>query len=233
MAKAAILSRQPTDWLTPDVRSAALGIEHPHDLSFKFRNYLTADDFLRLPNREIRARKLANRPSFSSCSFCVYRPELCGFDGRAILPDWRNLRRANTRFSSVWGESTDPTCFSPNLPGWGMKMGCILRRTCHCSDLLPMARALFPVRRIWPQICSRVRKNDLTPPHRSPMAALAPSLIPVCSTSDSAMGIDSPPLLSHVGGWGGGQELKTSGADDAQIKGDGRGWGSEIMRIPR
>ena len=42
--KAEILLRRPTDWLIPDVRSVARGLRNAHDISFKFRNYLMADD---------------------------------------------------------------------------------------------------------------------------------------------------------------------------------------------
>ena len=46
--KAAIFPRQPTDWLTPDVRSAARGLRNAQNLSFEFQNYLMADDLMRL-----------------------------------------------------------------------------------------------------------------------------------------------------------------------------------------
>ena len=47
--KAAILLRRPTDWLTPVGRSVARAIRNAQDLSSQFRNYLMADDLLRLP----------------------------------------------------------------------------------------------------------------------------------------------------------------------------------------
>ena len=46
--KAAILLRQPTDWLTPDVRSASRGLKNAQDLSFHFQNYILAGDRPRL-----------------------------------------------------------------------------------------------------------------------------------------------------------------------------------------
>ena len=45
VATAAILLRQPTDRLTPDVRSVARGLRGARDLSSGFPNYLMADDF--------------------------------------------------------------------------------------------------------------------------------------------------------------------------------------------
>ena len=46
--KAAILIRRPTDWLAPSVRSVPRGLRNAQNLSFKFQNYLMADDLLRL-----------------------------------------------------------------------------------------------------------------------------------------------------------------------------------------
>ena len=40
--------RQPTDWLTPAAHSVSRGVRGAQDLSFKFQNYLMADDLLRL-----------------------------------------------------------------------------------------------------------------------------------------------------------------------------------------
>ena len=47
-AKAAISIRRPTDWMTPDVRSAARGLRATQNLSPELHNYLMADDLLRL-----------------------------------------------------------------------------------------------------------------------------------------------------------------------------------------
>ena len=48
MMKAAILSHQPSDWMSPDIRSVARGPADAQDLSFRFRNFMSAEHLLRL-----------------------------------------------------------------------------------------------------------------------------------------------------------------------------------------
>ena len=48
MMKAAILLHHPTDWMSPDTRSAARGLANTQDVSFRFQNYMFAGDLLRL-----------------------------------------------------------------------------------------------------------------------------------------------------------------------------------------
>ena len=70
LAKAAILSKQPTDWMCPDIKSVMRGLANAQDLSFKFENFLFADDLLRL----IRATKLTSEfgcAAFLSCLFLL------------------------------------------------------------------------------------------------------------------------------------------------------------------
>ena len=52
VVEAAIFLRQPTDWLTPDVRSVDRGLRGAHDLPVEFQNYIMADDLLRLLQAE-------------------------------------------------------------------------------------------------------------------------------------------------------------------------------------
>ena len=112
-------------------------------------------------SRQIRSRNLANRPSSHSCSFYEYVPKLCGFDGRVILPDWRNFRRAGRNVLVGARGVTGSNLLLAKFAWRGdMERGCILRRPCLCSDILPTARELCAVRRIWPRISSRMRKND-------------------------------------------------------------------------
>ena len=80
-----------------------------------------------------------------------------------------------------------------------------------------MARALCPIHRVWPRICSRVRTDDLIPPSfadGSFSSKLKSSLLDVGFRYGDRF---SP----HCFRRGATQELKTSGADDTHIKGAG------------
>ena len=68
LTKAAILLKQPTDWMLPDIKSAIRGLDIAQDLSFRFGDFLFADYLLRM----IRSAKITSdfgRAAFSpSCS---------------------------------------------------------------------------------------------------------------------------------------------------------------------
>ena len=48
VAKASILTRQPTGWLSLDVRAVSKGLDNAQDLSFRCQNFMMAPDFLNL-----------------------------------------------------------------------------------------------------------------------------------------------------------------------------------------
>ena len=56
LMKACILLHQPTDWVTPAIRSVARGLAAAQDFSFQFQNYIFAEDLLKL----IKTVKLDN-----------------------------------------------------------------------------------------------------------------------------------------------------------------------------
>ena len=157
--------RRPTDWLTPDVRPVARGLRNAQDLSSKFRNYLMADDLLRLLQSENLSTEFG-QSDFFSILFLLRVPS--GTLRMRRADDLPHLTEFSPQEHKVLvgvrrinGSDLPLAKFS-----WrgNMKRGCILRRPCLCSDLLPMEGALCPVRRIWPRICSRVRMGDLISP---------------------------------------------------------------------
>ena len=48
LMKACILIHQPTDWMSPDIRSVARGLANAQDLPFRLQNYLFAGELSRL-----------------------------------------------------------------------------------------------------------------------------------------------------------------------------------------
>ena len=48
LMKAAVLLKRPPDWMCPEIKSVARGLANAQDLSFRFENFLFADDLLRL-----------------------------------------------------------------------------------------------------------------------------------------------------------------------------------------
>ena len=56
LMKASILLRQPTDWLTAEVRSVSSGLRNAHVVSFRFPNFMFPPDLLRL----VRTVKLSS-----------------------------------------------------------------------------------------------------------------------------------------------------------------------------
>ena len=55
MKATTILLHQPTDWMSPDIRSVARGLANAQDVSFRFQNYMFAVDLLRRTFLGIRA----------------------------------------------------------------------------------------------------------------------------------------------------------------------------------
>ena len=70
LAKACILIHQPTDWVTPAIRSVARGLAAAQDSSFQFQNYIFAEDLLKL----IKSAKLDN--DFGFVCFFAFLPLL-------------------------------------------------------------------------------------------------------------------------------------------------------------
>ena len=73
LLKAAILLKQPTDWICPDIKSAVRGLANTQDLAIRFDIFLCADDLL----RRIRATKRTSdfgRASFFSFLFRLRVP---------------------------------------------------------------------------------------------------------------------------------------------------------------
>ena len=118
--KAAILMRRPTDWLTPDVRPVARGLRNAQDLSSKFRNYLMADDLLRLLQSENLSTEFG-QSDFFSILFLLRVPSgtlrMRRADDSARLAEFPP--REHKVLVGVRGIA-DLTCSSPNLPGGGI-----------------------------------------------------------------------------------------------------------------
>ena len=159
--KASILLRQPTDWLTPDVRSASRGLKNAQDLSFRFHNFILAGDLIRL----LRTCKLTSpceQAAFLSFLFLFRVPSealmliraepsgrIAEFSPKRVkaLVDVRTINGLELLVAKfAWGKN--------------IRHGCILRRPCLCSDLNGVARLLRPVHMIWPLITARVRIGE-------------------------------------------------------------------------
>ena len=118
--KAAILPRQPTDWLTPDVRSVARGLQNAHGLSFKFQNYLMADDLLR-PLQVENLNTEFGQAAFLSFLFLLRVPSETLWMRKA--GEFARLTEFSPQERKVLigvRGSTDLRCFSPNSRGGGI-----------------------------------------------------------------------------------------------------------------
>ena len=161
LMKATILLQQPTDWMSPDIRSVARGLANAQDLSFRFQNFMFAEHLLRL----IRHVKLATE--FGQAAFLSF---LC-------------LLRApsETLMIRIAAESDLLTDFSPQeykvLAGTraigcsgmflmkfphrkNIKHGCILRRPCLCGEPAVLARIFCPAHTVWPIIKARCAEHE-------------------------------------------------------------------------
>ena len=163
-AKAAIFLRQPTDWMAPDVRSVARGIRNGRDLSGKFQNYITADDLLRPLQRGNQSTEFGH-DSPPVVPFSPMAPSgtlrmRMGGDGARL----KGFRYARTGFRRGRGGVAARISAYPNILDVEFGMGRILRIRCLCSCSIPTARALRPVRTIWPRISYRSMVEDLDAP---------------------------------------------------------------------
>ena len=139
--KACILPQQPTDWMSPAIKSVARGLESAQNLPFEFQNYIPAGDLLTI----VKSAKLDN--DFGLVCFFSF-PLLLRVPSETLL-----MRRV--------GDSGRITKFPPQKSkilvcvrtvkgtplfaakfSWrkNMRHGCILRRPCLCDEKSPLAR---------------------------------------------------------------------------------------------
>ena len=167
--KAAILLGQPTDWLTPKVRSAANGLRLAAGVSFAFGNFVIASDLLAL----LKAVKLASPfglAAFLSFLLLLRLPSETLLIRRAS--DWGRLSEfaphdfkilAGLRTFSGTNLSIVKFSRRKNLP-----TGCILRRPCLCDETSTLARIFCPVHQIWPRLCDGVEVHGRLFPSLTP-----------------------------------------------------------------
>ena len=151
--KACILLRQPTDWLSPNIRSAAKGLRQAAEVSFAFENFMLASDLLNL----LKVVKLAS--PFGLAAFLSFLL-LLRVPSETLLMRLAGPTDRITEFvpqnfeilaglRSFKGTELLVVKFSrrKNLP-----RGCILRRPCLCDEPLVSARIFCPVHQIWPRL---------------------------------------------------------------------------------
>ena len=162
LMKAAILAKQPTDWMRPCIKSVASGLANAQDLSFRFGNFLFPDDLLRL----IRTTKITSdfgRASFFPFIFLWVVPsETLTLRKDAADGPITDLAPQKVKILAavriIGGNAMRLAKFA-----WrkNMKRGCIPRIPFLCGVAESIARVLWPVHRIWPQLADRIRTGDL------------------------------------------------------------------------
>ena len=160
--KASILLRQPTDWLTPAVRSVSRGLRNAQDLPFKFQNYTMAADLLRLFQVSNLSSEFA-QAAFVSFLFLLRVPSgtiwMRKADSSDRLTEFPPQRhKVLVGMGAIGGHDFLLAKFACRK---NMKHGCILRRPCLRHDSMPMARAVCPVHMVWHRISDRVPADDL------------------------------------------------------------------------
>ena len=222
--KASILLRQPTDWMTPAVKSVSKGLRNAQDLSFTFQNYMMAADLLRL----LQVSNLSSefgQAAFFSYLFLLRVPSETLWMRKASSSDRLTEFSPQKHKVLVGMRTIGGQDFLLAKFGWrkNMKHGCILRRPCLCHDSMPLARAICPVHLIWPRISDRVPTDGLLFPSFS-----AGKFRTTLKSNMTEAGYEyGSRFSSHCFRRGATQELKVDGADDTKIKGAGcwRGMG--------
>ena len=160
--KASILLRQPTDWLTPVVRSVSRGLRGAQDLSFKFQNYMMAADLLRLLHVSNPSSEFGQAAFFSflfllrAPSETLWMRKADSSDRLTESPPQRHKALVGTR--AISGRDFLLAKFARQE---NMKHGFILRRPFLRHDSMPMERAICPVHMAWRRISDRVPADDL------------------------------------------------------------------------
>ena len=163
--KAAVLLGQPTDWLTPKVKSGAEGLRHAAVKSFPFDNFMMAPDLLPL----IKFVKLTTDFGLSAfLSFLLLR----------VPSETMRIRRASDVYRLTEFPPHDFKIMAGIRPFSGSSLliakfpkrgnlprGCILRRPCLCGEASLLARAFCPAHQIWPRLRERAEVRGLF--HRS------------------------------------------------------------------
>ena len=145
--------RQPTDWLTPDVRPVQKGLAKAQNQSFRFRNYMMATDLLKL----IRAAKLNNEfglSAFMSFLLVLRVPSetlmmRLAAESDCLTQSTPQEHKVLVGIRIFKGEPLLLAKFAwrKNLP-----RGCILRRPRLCNEKSDTTRVLCPIRMLWPRM---------------------------------------------------------------------------------
>lgn len=161
LMKAPILLHQPTDWLSPKIRSVARGLANAQDISFRFQNYMFADELLRL----IKFAKLPTelgQAAFLSVLGLLRVPSetlmiqlACGSD---LLTDFSpHDTKILAGIRAIQGSGMLLIKFSRRK---NIKRGCIPRRPFLCDEPSTLARIFCPAHKLWPLIRARCRPRD-------------------------------------------------------------------------
>ena len=156
VVKACILLHQPTDWMSPAIKSVARGLASAQDLSFQFQNYVFADDLLKLA-KSVKLDNDFGLVCFFSSLLLLRVPSEALLMRRSDDSDkiTEPPPRKHKILVAVRAVKGAPLFVAKLAWRKNMRHGCILRRPCLCDEKAPMARTLFPVHQIWPRIEQR------------------------------------------------------------------------------
>ena len=157
-----ILMRQPTDWLTPGVRSVSKGIGDAQNLSFLIQTFALAPDLQTL----IRTVELNNEFGLSAImSFLLVLrvpSETLAMRREAdsdCLPQFAPEEQMVLQGILIFqGEPHLLSKFA--WWGGGLPRGCILRRPCLCAETSDTERVLRPIHMLWPRMIADIDTRD-------------------------------------------------------------------------